>query len=197
MGVLVWPRLEHVPYSVVMDLRLRWWMRAMTRQRQGLLVLGSGGVQHVRARALGNPRSQRLRVLTGGQEGIKGPALLHRVCVCTGTQHCRGRSIAATLAELRRSRAAMASGGNGETDGDSVRLLHENTRQKSSAVAAHVDSTRASGAGRRSPWVDGEGVAGAVWTRGTTTHGSAAAAWLGRRRGRSYGSRHCSSWPSA
>ena len=45
-------------------------------------------------------------------------------------------------------------------------------------------------------WVNGEGVAGAVWTRGTTTHGSAAAAWLGRRRGRSYGSQHCSSWPS-
>jgi len=129
--VLVWPRLEHVPYSVVMDLRLRWWMRAMTRQRQGLLVLGSGGVQHVRARVLGNPRSQRPRVLTGGQEGIKGPALLHRACACKGTQHSRGRSIAATLAELRRSRAAMASGGNGETDGDSVRLLHENTGQKS------------------------------------------------------------------
>ena len=129
--MLVWPRLEHVPYSVVMDLRLRWWTRAMTRQRPSLLVLGSGGVQHVRARALGNRRSQRLRVLTGGQEGIKGPALLHRVCVCTGTQHCRGRSIAATLAELRRSRAAMASGGNGKTDGNGVRLLHENTRQKS------------------------------------------------------------------
>ena len=66
----------------------------------------------------------------------------------------------------------------------------------SSAAVAHVGSTRTSGAGQRSPWVDGEGVAGAVWTRGTTTHGSAAAAWLGRRRGRSYGSRYCSSWPS-
>ena len=35
--------------------------------------------------------------------------------------------------------------------------------------------------GRRSPWVDGVGVAGVVEACGTTTHGSAAAAWLGRR----------------
>ncbi|KAG2648304.1 hypothetical protein PVAP13_1NG059305 [Panicum virgatum] len=48
----VWPGSEHVPCS---DLRLRWWARAMMRQRQGLLVLDSGGVRRVRAWALGNP----------------------------------------------------------------------------------------------------------------------------------------------
>jgi len=61
----------------------------------------------------------------------KGAALLRRACVCTGTRHSRGRGIAATLVELRRSRAAMASGGNGETDGDGVRLLYKNTGRRS------------------------------------------------------------------
>jgi len=73
---------------------------------------GSGGVRRVRARALGNPRSRRPRVLSGGQEGIKEPVLLHRACACTGIQHSRGRGITAMLAKLRRSRATMASGGN-------------------------------------------------------------------------------------
>jgi len=73
---------------------------------------GSGGVRCVRAQALGNPRSRRPRVLCGGQEGIKRPALLHQACACTSIQHTRGRRIAAMLAKLRRSRATMASGGN-------------------------------------------------------------------------------------
>ena len=47
-------------------------------------------------------------------------------------------------------------------------------------AVAHVGSTRTLRAGsRHSPWVDGVGVAGVVWTRGTTTLGSAAAAWAG------------------
>jgi len=49
----------------------------------------------------------------------------------------------------------------------------------SSAAVAHIGSTRTSGAGRRSPWVDGEGVAGVMEACGTTTLGSAAAAWAG------------------
>ena len=143
---------------------------------------GSCGVRRVRARALGNPRSRRPRVLSGGQEGIKGPALLHRACACTGIQHSRGRGIAATLAELRRGRAAMASGGNRKqmatTFGSCTKMVEQGIPR------ANYDVHRPSAGstwwlarirfGRRSPWVDGVGVAGVTKTRcGTVVLGLA------------------------
>jgi len=65
---------------------------------------GSCGVRRVRARALGNPRSRRPRVLSGGQEGIKGPELLHRACACTAF------SIAEAAALPRCSRNSGVAG---------------------------------------------------------------------------------------
>ena len=143
---------------------------------------GSGGVRCVRERALSNPRSRRLRVLSGGQEGIKGPALLHRACACTGIQHSRGRGIAAMLAKLRRSRATMASGGNRKrmatTFGSCTRTVVQGIPR------ANYDVHRPSAGstwwlarirfGRRSPWVDGVGVAGVAKARcGTVVLGLA------------------------
>ena len=143
---------------------------------------GSGGVQRVRARALGNPRSRRPCVLSGGQEGNKGAGTTASSVCVHGIQHSRGRGINAVLAKLRRSRATMASGGNRKrmatTFGSCTKTVEQGIPR------ANYDVHRPSAGstwwlarirfGRRSPWVDGVGVAGMTKARcGTVVLGLA------------------------